>query len=61
MGRKVDGIWRSIFIYWFYNKMWVGCESGMYDPLTKYGKSEMKHLLADGRKMENETFNGRRM
>ena len=26
---------------------WV---SGIYGPLTKYGKSEMKYLLADGQK-----------
>ena len=30
--------------------MWVQWVSGMYGPLTKYSKSEMRRLLADGRK-----------
>ena len=37
--------------------MWVKWVSGMYGTPTNYGKREMRHVLADGRKRKNDTFN----
>ena len=40
--------------------MWVEWVSEMYDPLTKYDKSEMSHLLNNRWKRKNGIFNSER-